>query len=296
MKPCIIFNPAARGEKAARFRKLLTTLSSQCALKPTRAPGDAQTLAAESVREGFNPIIAAGGDGTVNEVLNGIASVSDGFDRVRLAVLPLGTINVFAKELGLPSSLKAAWKVVQAGRERVIDVARADFCDSAGHRQRYFVQMAGAGWDARAVELVSLDLKRRIGGLAYVAAGLKALGERLPRILVECGSARAEGDFVLLGNGAFYGGRWRLFPEASLCDGLLEVSVFPRLSWFGMMRGTAGLLGGELYRLGGVQHLRGPMVRLSSVERAPFHVEGEYAGCLPVEFSVEDRRLRVAIP
>src|SRR5205809_5954308 len=127
MKTCIIFNPAARGEKANRFREHLGALSTECALKPTYAPGAGRTLAAEAVGEGFELIVAAGGDGTVNEVLNGIGDVPDAFARVRLGVLPLGTVNVLAYELGIPSNLDRACAVLRAGRERVIDLPQIDF-------------------------------------------------------------------------------------------------------------------------------------------------------------------------
>src|SRR5712692_8120716 len=104
MMTCVVFNPAARGEKARRCRDQLAALSTECALNPTYAPGGGRALAAEAVREGFEIIVAAGGDGTVNEVLNGIGDESDGFARARLGVLPLGTINVFALELKLPTN------------------------------------------------------------------------------------------------------------------------------------------------------------------------------------------------
>jgi diacylglycerol kinase family enzyme len=103
---CVIFNPTARGERARRFRQHLDLIGVECALKQTAAAGGARPLAAEAIREGFDTIVAAGGDGTLNEVLNGIADVPGGFERARLGVLPLGTVNVFAKELGLPPDIK----------------------------------------------------------------------------------------------------------------------------------------------------------------------------------------------
>src|SRR5262245_9104742 len=97
---CVIFNPAARGEKARRFRRHLDDIASECTFKQTAAAGDARKLAAEAVAEGFDVVVAAGGDGTLNEVLNGVGDVPDGFQRTRLGLLPLGTVNVFARELG----------------------------------------------------------------------------------------------------------------------------------------------------------------------------------------------------
>src|SRR5262245_60381897 len=89
MKTCVIFNPAARGEKARQFRDHLAALSTRVELRPTYAPGTGRALAAQAVRDGFESVVAAGGDGTLNEVLNGLGDVTDGFAKVRLGVLPL---------------------------------------------------------------------------------------------------------------------------------------------------------------------------------------------------------------
>ena len=90
------------------------------------------------MREGFETCVAAGGDGTLNEVLNGIGDVPDGFDRARLGVLPLGTVNVFAKELGMPSGLKAGWEVLRAGKEMKIDLPMVEYMPGGSPQRRYF--------------------------------------------------------------------------------------------------------------------------------------------------------------
>src|SRR5262245_30714533 len=127
MKTCVIFNPAARGEKAARFRDHLAALSAECILKPTFAVGSGRGLSAEAVWEGCDVLVAAGGDGTVNEALNGIGDVPDGFARARLAVMPLGTVNVFARELRMPLDFRRAWSAIKQAREAVIDLPQVEF-------------------------------------------------------------------------------------------------------------------------------------------------------------------------
>src|ERR1051325_4511115 len=154
MRTCVIFNPTARGERAKRFRRHLDDIGAECALKPTTAAGGGRALAAEAVRGGFESIVAAGGDGTLNEVLNGIGDEPDGFARARLGVLPLGTINVFAREIGMPMDLRGAWSVIRRGRESAIDLPRVEFGGGGQAQQRWFAQLAGAGLDAHAVELV----------------------------------------------------------------------------------------------------------------------------------------------
>lgn len=277
---------------------MLASLGRDCAVRPTRAPGDARRLAAAAVAEGFECIVAAGGDGTLNEVLNGIGDAPEGFDRARLGILPLGTVNVFALELGIPLALEAAWAVVREGREAAVDVGRASFGDASGAAHRYFAQMAGAGLDARAIECVSLPLKRRIGPLAYVWAGLQAICESQPLIRAAGDAASATGQLVLVGNGRLYGGRFEIFPDADLRDGQLEVCVFPRADWLGLARcGLPLLVNGRVPETA-VRRFRAREVRLECVggEQAGFEVDGEWAGRLPVTFRAESRRLRVLVP
>ncbi|HKQ37968.1 MAG TPA: diacylglycerol kinase family protein [Verrucomicrobiae bacterium] len=294
MKTCIIFNPTARGDKARRFQKHLDGLAARVTFKPTLSAGGARPLAAEAAREGFETIVAAGGDGTVNEVLNGIGDVPDAFSRVRLAVLPLGTVNVFAYELGIPSNLSAACKVLESKRERLVDLPQIDFLQTGA--RRLFTQMAGFGWDARAVQLVDWPLKKKIGRFAYVWAALKAATERMPQITVSDGTSSVTGPFVIVGNGRFYAGRWSLCPEAAWDDGLLEVTVFPRTTWGALLRSGAAVIVNRLRSLGGVQLLRAPVLEFTSPDPAPIQADGEYVGTTPARCSLRPRTLRIVVP
>jgi diacylglycerol kinase (ATP) len=296
MKACIIFNPAARGDKARRFHDHLAELARHCALKPTPAAGAGRALAAEAVREGFDTLVAAGGDGTVNEVVNGMADEPEGLARARLAVLPLGTVNVFAKELGMPSRFRAAWHVIEKGREVQIDLAEAEFMVGGRLCRRCFVQMAGAGVDTRAIELVNWELKKRGGELAYWVSGFKALCGPKPQVVLSDGQRSLSGEQVLIGNGRFYGGRLAVFPEADLRDGLLEATVIPRASFMALIRGAVGMGLGRLYTWGGARHLRAATLTVSSTLPVAFHVEGENVGHLPAKLSVRREALRVLAP
>ena len=221
----MIFNPAAKGDKARRFRRQLDALHADCVLKPTTGAGMARALAAEAVREGFDTIVATGGDGTVNEVLNGIGDEPDGFARVRLGVIPLGTANVFARELHIPRNVRRAWTVLREGRETAVDLPVAEVDRNGRAERRYFGQMAGAGLDARAVELVDWSWKKKTGFAAYILAGLKALAEKHGEISATGGTHSVSGEQVLIGNGRLYGGPFVVFPKADPCDGLLDVCV-----------------------------------------------------------------------
>ncbi len=294
MKICVIFNPVARGDKARHLQAQLGALSREAAFKPTQRAGDARRLGAEAVREGFETVVAAGGDGTLNEVLNGIAD-ADGLSRVRLGVLPLGTVNVFAKELNLPQDFAGAWSAIQRGHDRLIDAPWASYIAGGRAQRRYFAQLAGAGLDSRAVELVNWELKKRLGFLSYVVAGFQALAENLPPIEVSNGQETVHGQMVLIGNGRFYGGRFNMFPQADLEDGILEAVVYPRVNLISAARGGWGLLTNEFHSGGHTLQLRGPRLELKCAQPIPFQLDGENVAPLPVTFGVERRALRVIV-
>jgi len=296
MRICVIFNPAARGNKARRFRHYLGEMSQQCAFKATTGPGDARRFAQAAVATGYDVIVAAGGDGTVNEVLNGIGDDPDGFQRTRLGVLPLGTVNVFARELKIPLKLEHAWKVLRRGNETKIDLGRADFFDDGQPQSRYFMQLGGAGLDARAIELVSWKLKKNAGPVAYVVAGFQALAEKQPRLTVSADGQKLEGELALFGNGKFYGGAFHIFPGAHLSSGQLEVCVFPRVNVPTLLRLAPGFLLRQKLSEHRVRRLRAEKFEATSDLPAAFELDGEWIGNLPATFSVERQKLRVVVP
>lgn len=296
MRVCVIFNPVAKGNKAARFRSQLSAIGAHAELKLTRCAGDARVLAAQAVAEGFECVVAAGGDGTLNEVLNGLGEVPEGFEKCALAVLPLGTVNVFARELKIPLKLAEAWQVVLKGNRKRVDLPRAEWEEGGRQQRRYFAQLGGAGLDARSIELVNWNLKKRVGPLAYIYAGLKALFEGKPRIQAENHAARMDGELVLIGNGRLYGGDFRTFEDAELTDGLLDVCVFPRANWQALLRCVGPLLLAGRLPAAGIRRFQAREFSLTSPGRAAFELDGELAGKLPVKFSIDPVRLQVVVP
>jgi YegS/Rv2252/BmrU family lipid kinase len=296
MRACIIFNPTARGDKAQQFRQALAGLASQCVLKPTTGPGAATPLAAEAVREGFATIVAAGGDGTVSEVVSGLASAPGGLEQARLGVIPLGTVNVFAKELDLPHELGPAWAVIERGRESRVDLPRVEFAAEGQPQGRWFIQLAGAGFDARAVELVDWEWKRKTGLLAYALAVLRAKRGSPPLVTARGGGQQATGELALIGNGRFYAGRIPVFPHGDLRDGLLEVRVFLKVNWAVLARFGWSWLTERPFRQPGEVCFRAASVSLSSSSSVPFEVDGDCVGRLPATFSLRPKALRVIVP
>jgi YegS/Rv2252/BmrU family lipid kinase len=293
---CVIFNPFARGEKARHFRRHLDLIAGNCALKQTAAAGGGRPLAAEAIREGFETIVAAGGDGTLNEVLNGIGDAPGGFKRARLGVIPLGTVNVFAKEIGIPQSLKGAWKIITAGNETRIDLPCAEFLENDKPARRYFAQLAGSGLDSRAIELVDFELKKKIGPLAYIVAGIQAIGTRHPLVRVRNGSESASGELVMIGNGRFYGGKFPVHGTASMKDGEIDVLALHRTDWLSLLRCAGTFFAGWPPPGGVAKSFRTKTFTLDCDKKTPLELDGENIGFLPATFTVQKEILRVVIP
>jgi YegS/Rv2252/BmrU family lipid kinase len=286
----VIFNPAARGEKSRRARRFLEAKEGpSVTLAPTQRAGEAKALAARAVAEGYRIIVAAGGDGTINEIINGM-----GTSGVALGVLPLGTVNVFAKELRIPARLEPAWQAIESAHVCTIDLARAE----ANGSTRYFIQLAGVGFDAHAVRSASWSLKKRVGPLSYVWAGIRSLSKSHPAVEVSLngGVPLGSGAAVLVGNGRFYGGRFALFPRARMDDGLLDVCMFETVRYWDVLRYGQGILRGAHIGVGGVTYFQAENLQCRADGPAPFELDGEDAGDAPVAFSVLPRALRVIVP
>jgi diacylglycerol kinase (ATP) len=286
-KTLVIFNPAARSAKASRLRHQLQTLTANAELRLTVGPGDARVMAAGAAGEGFDTVVAAGGDGTINEVVNGLAGTG-----VTLGLLPLGTMNVFAAEMNIPSNrLKRGWEIIESGHVREIDLARAN--------SHCFVQLAGVGFDAQAVAGVDWQAKKNFGPLSYVISAAKVASRKPPRLTIEAedGSVR-EGSFALIGNGRFYGAPVAVFKQAVIDDGLLDVVVCKNLSVLDIIRYIQNVVFGTHLGLPDVDYFqtRRVTVRAAHGEDVPFEADGELVGFAPVTFEVVQRGLKVLTP
>ncbi len=294
---CVIFNPVARGEKARRFRTFLEKVADRAEFRPTPGPGAARGLAREAVETGHQVIIAAGGDGTVFEVLNGLADAPEGFSRCALGVLPLGTANVLAHELRMPLHPERAWEALLRAHIETIDCGWAEFADHERHRVKArFAIVAGAGLDARAVQIVNWNLKRRFGKLAYIAAALRALRLFPDRVRYAWGGETFQGRGLLAGNGKYYAGEMPVFTGGSLDSGRLHIlgveSVTVRILWRCLLAYATGRWGLKgVFREHAVDK-----VRLEADGPVPLQLDGEFVGWLPAEIGVTARCLRVLVP
>jgi diacylglycerol kinase (ATP) len=281
----VILNPAARGTRANRLRAQVESITRGAILCATSRAGEAEVLARHAAAEGFEKIVAAGGDGTINEIVNGIAGRN-----VALGLLPVGTMNVFATELGLPANdLTRCWEIIQENRTRPVDLPSAN--------GKHFVQLAGVGLDAQVVKETSRAFKRNFGPLSYMISAAQIASRQPPRLRIESENAvTEEGSFVLVGNGRLYGGRFPFFKQAVIDDGLLDVIVFKRLNYVEIIRYLQNVIFTPQITAPDVEYFQTSRLRVSSQESVPVEIDGELIGNCPVEFQIRSGGLRVLAP
>lgn len=266
-------------------------------LVETAAAGDARRIAETCDAARYAVIAVAGGDGTINEVVNGLASRGEAGPA--LGIVPLGTANVLAHELGLGFSAAALAQTLTAGREILMQPGEA----SGAGRTRQFSLMAGAGFDAKVVAGVSAPLKRRLGRAAYVWRSLvEARRYRPVRYSVEIDGVRHEAASVIVTHGRLYAGPYVVAPDAALGQPLLYVCLFERWGRSQTLRFGLALLLGRLPRTAGYRVIAGHDIRVSVLSdageqrRQPVQIDGDDALTLPVSIALAAGAVRLLRP
>jgi YegS/Rv2252/BmrU family lipid kinase len=273
----VIYNPAAGQRRSGRLWRVLDILSAngiRVRLEETRHAGHAVTLAREAAVEPGRLVVAAGGDGTIAEVANGLAGSS-----ARLGVIPLGTANVLARELSLPLTPRAVAAALAFGRTRPLwpGIARG------GGTDRVFVQMLGVGLDAQVVHRLPGALKRALGRGAYVVQTLRELARYdYTPIRLRIDGCYAEGGSVIVSKGTLYAGQFILAPDARPGEPGFTVALFERSGpWSALMYGAALPLN-LLPSAPGLRLIRASHVEILGHGEVPAQADGDPAGEVPI--------------
>lgn len=285
----VIHNPTAGPGRRRRLGIVLAGLKEMgCThtLLPTRGRGDAEDAARRAGGQGFDLVVVAGGDGTVNEAVNGLAAAES---PLPLALVPLGTANVLAAEIGLPTAPKAVLAAIGGGRRRKIHLGCLD--------GRHFVLMASAGVDAAVVHGVDLALKRRTGKLAYaIEAVSQGLSYGFPELVVTVDGAIHTARMAVACRAGSYGGPFKAAPDADLGDEFLHVVLLKTGGLPALLRYGAALASGRLARRADVAVVRGRMVVIEGPAQAPVQADGDPLGTLPAALSVSELTLELVVP
>jgi diacylglycerol kinase (ATP) len=291
----VVVNPAAGGGRTRRtwprLRERLGRISVELQAAETTGVGTGTALAAHAVREGWSLVVAVGGDGTANEVVNGVMEAA-GTAEVVIGIIPTGRGRDVCRNLGIARDPYVAAQRALAGEETTVDVGAVEFGDG---RRRYFLNAAGIGFDAAVAARARTG--RAPGTLGYLLAVLKSLGHYRPYPVTvahdsEPPSTRRAAA-VIVANGAYYGGGMKIAPAADPTDGRLDVVILGDLGRLELLRWLPTVYSGRHLRSPKVTAQSGRSISLSSTANVPAHVDGEPLPEAPVRVSVQPRRLRI---
>jgi diacylglycerol kinase family enzyme len=257
----------------------------------TSRPGHATDIARFAVSKGADLVLAAGGDGTINEVLNGVAH-SD----VPLGVLPAGTANVLGVELRIADGPVGAAGSIHTWVPRRIALGRLR--NEANPEGRYFALMAGAGLDAKIVYEIDAGLKARLGKGAYWIAGFSQLGQKFPEFQARTNGHRVQCSFALASRVRNYGGDVEITRRASLFNDAFETVLFEGAQSWVYLRYFLGVLTASLDKIKGVTMLQTTQLdfECASDPRIYVQVDGEFAGHLPAHIEIVPQSLTLLVP
>jgi len=282
-----VFNPAAGRGRRSKFDNVVVEIRKLgCAVTvmETNAPGHAETIAREASAHEFDIVAAAGGDGTINEVVNGLKGCD-----LTLGIIPLGTANVVADEIGLRRSPSSIARALAHGVVKPIYVGVVN--------NRRFTMMAGAGFDAKVVDKISLSLKKKFGPFAYVwQAARQAFIEPFVQRDVVIDGVQHRAVSVVACNGRRYGGPFVVAPNASLEDDTFHVVLMKGRGWFSFARYGLGLMLGRISMWSDVNVIEGRDVVIEGGEDDLVQADGDIVTALPAHVFIDPEPVRLIYP
>jgi diacylglycerol kinase (ATP) len=291
----VIVNPVAPNLPSRRhLREAASWLRSQgwqADWSLTRSSGDATAMAARAAQEGRSLVVVCGGDGTLNEAVNGLAG-----SETALAVIPAGTANVWAKEVGIPRQPIAALEVAIRGQARRIDLGRAS--SLSGEGERYFFMMAGLGLDGSIAASLPLNVKRYLGASTYaimaVAQSLRYRGQRV-KLTVDGEPLETRLLMMVVGNTRNYAGITQVTPRAYADDGLLDVCIFQGRHTLDIILHTLRVAAQAHLRASPVLYRRARRLEVHSEMPLPAQLDGDFYAGYPTVFEVVPAALTVMV-
>ncbi|MFY0778939.1 diacylglycerol kinase family protein [Peribacillus simplex] len=291
-KVMIIINPSSGKEKAGKIlpkaEKALGDIYDEVSVRKTEGEGDATGFAKEACEERFDAVISMGGDGTVNEIVNGLGEQQH---RPIFGIIPLGTINDFARSLGIPMNPDAAIEILKDMHIKESDIGKIN--------DRYFMNVLAVGAIAEATYNVSVEQKTRLGSFAYFIEGAKAIVKKNPfPLTVEHDQGRWMGEAHLLiatmTNSV--GGFEQLAPEAEVNDGKLHTFIIKDLSLPLIVKIIPSLMRGEIKGHDEVEYIQTSKLHLSTTEELAVNIDGDEGFLLPFKANVLHKHLRLFVP
>lgn len=292
MKVALIANPAARCASIKKIKEaeaIVLKEGHEAALYITGKRGDAESYAREAALRAASLVIALGGDGTFNEVINGLIGAGPSAPPP-LAIVPMGTTNVLARETGVPKDVKKAIRIALQGIPRAISVGRITFEDGLS---RHFCLMAGIGYDGQTAKGVKTGPLKKISGKgAYVLSGLRSLLSWNPEELaVSIDGVRQRGCCLIASKAAKYAGDFTVAPDADLREPCLYVFLMEGRRRIDILRYVFSVIAGRHLGLKDVIYARAENIRIEG--KSPVQIDGDYIGLTPAAIAVVPDALRL---
>ncbi len=279
----LICNPAARRASTVKIGRAQAFLERKGFLSEvllTEKSGHAAEIARECLKKKPDLIIAMGGDGTINEVMNGIV-----FSGTPLAILPMGTTNVLAKELGIPENVAGSLERAVTGLPRKVSLGKIETGEGGHSVARYFCLMAGMGFDGQAVHDVSTSLKKISGKAAYILSGMKSMFSYPPgEIVIRTEDREFTAYSAIVGKSSKYGGNLRVTPDANLLDPFLYACIFRGGKRTDILRYLFGVLKSAHLGYADVEYVK--TSHLEVLGKVHVQIDGDYLGMTPARLSV----------
>ena len=287
IKTTVIVNPDSKPRRINKYLEpvlsLLQSNNFKISTYFTCGPGDGYVFAEQALDNGAEVIIVAGGDGTVNEVLNAIVG-----NDVILGILPFGGSNVLAREMGMPlNPIKAAELILKKNVKNI---------DLGVINNRYFSMMASCGYDAYAVGRTSREIKKILHRYAYIWAGIKDFMGYRPTLIevdLDDGTTKEYASFVVVSNTHFYGGSYQLTPFARIDDGLLDICLYQGRYQLGLVHFVFNMLSQKHLTMSNVKYYRAKSIQLTSKKHTLVQVDGDILGALPMKAQIVPTALKV---
>ena len=261
----------------------------------------ATELTVEAANRGYRKIIVVGGDGTLNEVVNGLFIQKQCDPKeILLAVIAIGTGNDWVRTFGIPRNYSAVIRAIKEGYSFLQDVGRVSYTEAKVEQTRYMANVAGMGFDAYVIKIFNhLKLKGYKGKWLYLYSLLKGYFSAKPA------GATIEVDGKVIYNKLLFslavgicrynGGGIQQLPRAVVDDGLLDLTIIRPVHWWHVVFRAARLFNGKIYSIGHVQHAQGKVVKITSAPNIPLETDGELQGDTPVTISVVPQAIRVIV-
>lgn len=300
----VIVNPAAGNGAGARhwhkIEPLLREAMPNSIFVLTQKRDHARELAAEAIRQGYRQLLGVGGDGTNNEIINGIFAQKEvPVNEVIYTLLPVGTGNDWVRTHGIPRKIDAWLRMLAAGKTMLHDVGLAHFMKDKTQHERYFVNVAGMAYDAFVVEYAERYKKWIIHKLLYLLMVVRCLFlYRLPKAKVIFDNKTDE-DFyytINIGISKYSGGGMQLVPHANPTDGLLALTLARKVTKLGVLLNTYRFYNGTLHRHPKIDIFQAKTIRVEPIDFIQLELDGELVGEAPASFSILGKALRIIVP